>query len=59
MRDKKRVKSRWEKLEAEKVLWEEMKKDEKLVMKVAYNDKRLNILRNKHIAKIKKNIEKI
>ena len=28
-------------------------------MKVAYNDKKLNILRNKHIAQLKKNIEKI
>ena len=28
-------------------------------MNVAYNDKKLNILRNKHIAQLKKNIEKI
>ena len=30
-----------------------------LVIKVAYNDKRLNILRNKHIEQLRKNIEKI
>ena len=56
---KKEAKADGEILEDEKALWEEINEDEKLVMKVAYNDKRLNILRNKHIAQLKKNIEKI
>ena len=51
---KKEAKADGEKLEEEKVLWEERIEDEKLVMKVAYNDKRLNILRNRHIAQLKK-----
>ena len=51
---KREAKADGEKLEDEKALWEEINEDEKLVMKVAYNDKKLNILRNKHLAQLKK-----
>ena len=42
---KKEAKADGEKLEDEKALWEEINEDEKLVMKVAYNDKKIKYIK--------------
>ena len=57
-RNKKRSKKQWRNFWEEKTLWDKKDDDEHLVMKVTYNDKRLNILRNKYFIQLRNKYRK-